>query len=65
MNTKTQKAYEVVIKDLKKSLQCLDKDYSIGCFSCGLRLVYKTLKSFYDCEKVNAQAVYKKRKKKV
>ena len=61
MNTKTQKAYEVVMKDLKKSLYCLDKDYSIGCFSCGLRLVYKTLKSFYDYERVKTQAVYKKK----
>ena len=45
-----KKAYKLVLKDLKKSTRCEDEDYAIGCYGCGLRLVYKTLDSIYDFE---------------
>lgn len=49
MNEK--EAYRIVLAELKKDLKCKDKDYSIGCYSCGLRLVYKTLKSHVDWDR--------------
>lgn len=50
MTKETIEAYKLVVKDLKKSTVCKDKDYTIGCYSCGLRLVYKTLKSHLEFE---------------
>lgn len=47
---KRKEAYRIVLADLKKNLHCKDKDFAIGCYSCGLRLVYKTLKSHFDFE---------------
>ncbi len=40
----------MVLDDINKQTKCRDNDYCIGCYNCGLRLVYKTLKSHFDFE---------------
>ncbi len=39
---------KIVLMQLKQDSTCKDKDYCIGCYGCGVRLVYKTLKSHFD-----------------
>lgn len=41
-------SYKAVIKDLERGAQCKEKDYTIGCYSCGVRFLIKNLKSYYE-----------------
>ena len=54
-----KEAYKLILAELKNGTRCQDKDYCIGCYGCGLRLVYKTLKSHYDWD-FNTRSIKKK-----
>lgn len=50
MELKLKEAYDLVLDHLEQATPCEDADYSIGCYGCGIRLVYKTLVSFREVE---------------
>jgi NAD-dependent dihydropyrimidine dehydrogenase PreA subunit len=47
---KKKEAYKIVIKDLKRGIVCKDKDYCVGCFSCELLRLSRSIQSIYDFE---------------
>lgn len=46
--TELQKAYDVVLKHLKKNAKYNCKEHSIGCGQCGYKRTYEDLKSIRD-----------------